>query len=220
MEYPILHNPGSIEQLMNKVRETDPPGTVDHDYLISLGFKREVDEGLLKLLRFLGFIDESGKPTFLWQKSHSGRDAPALLGKAVQAAYRTLFKTHPMAATEEGSVLMDFFRKNSSASDPDAAYMILTFKVLCDLSEFTGEPPIDDEEEKEPAPQPKKAKAPEPSETEVKGKKGKKEEETIGEVAARGTSPVLRLSINIDIDDSDPELRALAMKLLRKQLGD
>jgi hypothetical protein len=203
VKYPILHDPGSIELLLRTVCKTTPPKIVDHDYLLGLGFKRDVDEGLLKLLAFLGFIDEYGQPTVLWEKSLDPQQAPVLLGKSIRAAYSTLFNEFPDADSREGTVLMDFFRSSSGASDPDAAYMILTFKVLCDLAGFS-------EGGSAPAPEKPVSIPPEPV------KKIKPKTVTPAKV---DSIPDIRISINIDLDDrSDPELRTLAMKLLKKQL--
>jgi hypothetical protein len=208
MEYPVIHNPGSIELLLDKLHGTKSPRVVDYDFLTTLGFKREVDESLLMLLGFLGFIDDNNQPTILWEKSHDPDKAKVLLGKAVKAAYSSLFKAHPEAITEENSVLMEFFRSSSGASDPDAAYMILSFKVLCDLSEFDEKPPI---AQKKPEKKPKAIKKTPAAELpEAKSVTDK--------VASTDSSPVIRLSINIDIDESDPELRELTLKLIRKQL--
>lgn len=218
MKFPILHDPGSIDMLLRTVSRTDPPARVDHDYLVNLGFKREVDEGLLKLLEFLGFIDEGGHPTVLWV-NYSDPDGDAdILRSAIRKAYGELFDRYPRAFDQEGTILMDFFRSTSGASDNNTAYMILTFKVLCDLAEMGEEktdtkPPV----LKKPSPEPRK----EAAEEKKKKKKDKKEPE--GEEAAPVPSgkPVIRVSLNLDLDDgTDPELRDLVMKVLRRQLED
>ena len=222
MDFPILHDPGSIEMLLRTVGGNEPPRVVDHDYLVGLGFKREVDEGLLKLLFFLGFIDENGQPTPLWKNYGEMEDPAHLLRQAVRASYGALFAKNPRAYNEEGSVLMDFFRDKSSASDPDAAYMILTFKVLCDLAGF--DEAEDETVEPEAEPEPEK----------VETKEEKKATETAKDVPAgepasssqrqrqpadNEAGPVLRISINLDLDEkADPELRELVLRLLKKQL--
>ena len=201
MEYPILHDPGSIDLLLRTVYKSNPPELVDHDYLIGLGFKREVDEGLLKLLLFLGFIDENGRPSILWDKSRDPEKAPLLLGKSVMASYGFLFSEYPDAENQEGAALMEFFRSNTGASDQNVAYMILTFKVLCDLAKLPDKDSI-----KKPA---------EPAKKDAISKKAKKTAVS----PEPDSNPVIRISINIDLDDkSDPDLRNLAMKLLKKQL--
>lgn len=201
MEYPILHDPGSIDLLLRTVYKSNPPKIVDHDYLMGLGFKREVDEGLLKLLLFLGFIDENGQPSILWDKSRNPEQAPVLLGKSVMASYGSLFSEYPDAENQEGAALMEFFRSNTGASDREAAYMILTFKVLCDLAKLPDKDLI-----KEP---------PEPAKKAAVSKKAEKTAVS----PEPDSGAVIRISINIDLDDkSDPDLRDLAMKLLKKQL--
>ena len=205
MEYPVIHNPGSIELLLDKLHSTKSPRVVDYDFLATLGFKREVDESLLMLLGFLGFIDDNNQPTILWEKSYDPDKAKILLGKAVKAAYSSLFKAHPQAITEEGSILMEFFRSSTGASDPDTAYMILSFKVLCDLADFSEKTPIKEKKKPKQTERTPTAKLPEAKSDTHKA-------------ASKDSPPVIRLSINIDIDDSDPELRELALKLIRKQL--
>ncbi len=218
MEFPILHDPGSIELLINTVFRNEPPKLVDHDYLVSLGFKREVDEGLLKLLTFLGLIDENGQPSALWKKSRDPDQAVLQLGKAVKAAYGSLFSKFPNAYQEDGSVLMEFFRVETGDSDPNIAYMILTFKVLCDLAEVT-----EVESTAKPPKPVKKAAAVKKPDTRKKRKpaetnKTVKKEKTAGP-RERDAGPVIRMSINIDLDDrSDPDLKDLVMKLLKRQL--
>jgi len=209
MKFPILHDPGSIELLLSTVYKAKTPRVVDHDYLVGLGFKREVDEGLLKLLLFLGFIDENGQPSSLWDKSHDPAQASLLLTKSIRAAYSSLFSEYPEADKEEGSRLMEFFRNSTGASDPDAAYMILTFKVLCDLAELPGSKSKGKSTETVTVP----AAAPGLKKQKPKGPK------TPPVSSKPESKPVIRISINIDLDDkSDPDLRDLAMKLLKKQL--
>jgi len=207
MDYPILHDPGSIELLLSSVLKSSAPKVVDHDYLIDLGFKREVDEGLLKLLRFLGFIDDNGQPSALWDKSTDPKVAPKLLGTAVMAAYGSLFSEFPEAQDEEGANLMEFFRRNTGASDPNAAYMILTFKVLCDLAELPGGKPAAVNVKSSV-----KATAPKKTETQ-------KDKKPIVSSPEHPEGPLIRICLNIDLDkNSDPDLRDLAMRVLKKQL--
>ncbi|MCD4669385.1 MAG: DUF5343 domain-containing protein [Actinomycetia bacterium] len=213
MEFPILHDPGSIELLLSTVCKTDPPKLVDHDYLLNLGFKREVDDGLLKLLLFLGFIDENRQPSAIWEKSLDPEQAPRLLRNSVEAAYGLLFNQFPNAYQEDGSVLMEFFRVETGDSDPNVAYMILTFKVLCDLAGLSETEPV--EKSAKPA---KKAAATKKLDKSQKSKKNA-DKKNSSSPAEQHENPGIRISINIDLaGGSDPDLRDLVMKLLQRQL--
>jgi hypothetical protein len=206
MDFPILHDPGSIDMLLRTVSKTDPPRMVTHDYLVDLGFKREVDEGLLKLLVFLGFIDEQGHPTVLWVNYNDTDADSVILQDSIRKAYKGLFEKYPRAFEEEGTVLMDFFRNATGASDNNTAYMILTFKVLCDLAEM-GEEKKEQDSRKKPKPAP-----PPPPEK----KKQKAEAQAKAEPEGERT---LRVTLNLDIHrEAEPELYELVTKLLRRQL--
>ncbi len=197
MEFPILHDPGSIKLLMRTVSKTDPPEKVDHDYLVNLGFKREVDEGLLKLLSHLGFTDETGRPTTLWQKYNDTDSDAVLLEKAVRKAYDVLFAKYPEAYDVQGITLMEFFKETTGTSDNNAAYMILTFKVLCDLAHMSSE-----------------TAGTSSGKEETVHRKEKTDNET-----GENKRPVLRVTVDIDIDpDREPELYSLLVELLTKYL--
>ncbi len=214
MDFPILHDPGSIELLLSTVARTDPPKLIDHDYLVSLGFKREVDDGLLKLLLFLGFIDDNGQPSVLWKKSLDPKHAPQILRDSVRAAYGSLFKRFPDAHKEDGSILMEYFRVETGDSDPNVAYMILTFKVLCDLANLDLLNLADAEPGEKPAKPAKKAAS-----VKKPGKTQPADKVKAEVLPGQSGSPGIRISINIDLQDgSDPEFRDLVMKLLKKQL--
>lgn len=221
MNYPILHDPGSIDMLLRTVSKTDPPNLVDHDYLVNLGFKREVDEGLLRLLSFLGFIDEKGHPTVLWVDYNDTEADAGLLRNSIRKAYGGLFEKHPKAYEKEGTALMDFFRTASGASDNNAAYMTLTFKVLCDLAEMGEEK----KEEETPAGKRKTRPAPPPPPAK---KVDEPKKPVAGEPAAMPDSAPfredglpLRVTLNIDVDPGkDPEFYDAVLKLLRKRLTD
>ncbi len=214
MDFPILHDPGSIELLLSTVARTDPPKLVDHDYLVNLGFKREVDDGLLKLLLFLGFIDDNGQPSVLWKKSLDPKHAPQILRDSVRAAYGSLFNRFPDAHKEDGSVLMEYFRVETGDSDPNVAYMILTFKVLCDLANLDLLNLADAEPAEKPAKPGKKGASVKKSDKTKPA--GKVKTEVLRE---QQESPGIRISINIDLHDgSDTEFKDIVMKLLKKQL--
>lgn len=228
--FPAIHDPGIIEKLLDVIESRDPPGVVDIDFLESAGLRRETDEQLMQLLKFLGYLDDSQRPTNLWRQSRDRSRAPALLGNAVHAAYWKLFDRYPDAAeTTDGSTLMSFFREQTDADERTAAYMILTFKVLCDLSDFQAaqaEQPLPRREEAAgpPAPEP----PPEPEEeagaeeaAEAEGEGGpmvqpREMEPPPQEAQAAPEKIVLQLEVDVS---AEPELAELVKKVLRKRLG-
>lgn len=211
--FPAIHDPGIIEKLLDVIESRDPPKVVDIDFLESAGLRRETDEQLMQLLEFLGYVDENRRPTNLWRQSRDRSRAPALLGNAVQAAYWKLFDSYPDAAeTTDGSTLMSFFREQTEADERTAAYMILTFKVLCDLADFQAaqaEKDLPRREEPEEEADPEREK--EAEEPMVRPQEMER--------ASSGAAPekiVLQLEVDVS---AEPELAELVKRVLRKRLG-
>ncbi|MFO7948857.1 MAG: DUF5343 domain-containing protein [Candidatus Fermentibacteraceae bacterium] len=232
--FPAIHDPGIIEKLLDVIESRDPPNVVDIDFLDSAGLRRETDEQLMQLLEFLGYLDEAHRPTNLWRQSRDGTRAPALLGNAVHAAYWKLFDRYPDAAeTTDGSTLMSFFREQTDADERTAAYMILTFKVLCDLSDFQAAQaeeslPRREEAAGQPAPEPETTPEPEPEEeggaeeaVEPEGDGGPmvqpREMERPPETPRPAPEKIV-LQLEVDVS-AEPELAELVKKVLRKRLG-
>lgn len=226
--FPAIHDPGIIEKLLDVIESRDPPGVVDINFLESAGLRRETDEQLMHLLEFLGYLDDSHRPTNLWRQSRDRSRAPALLGSAVHAAYWKLFDRYPDAAeTTDGSTLMSFFREQTDADERTAAYMILTFKVLCDLSDFQAaqaEQPLPRREEAagQPAPEPETPPEPEGEAAEPEGEGGpmvQPREMERPPQAAQAAPEKIVLQLEVDVS-SEPELAELVKRVLRRRLGD
>lgn len=105
------------------------------------------------MLAFLGFTDKDKCPTDIWSRFVESEDYALILGEAVLAAYDALFGEHSDAAELESKVLMIYFSDNSDVSGQESAYVTLTFKVLCDLSEFPVPTPEVEEKIEDTAPE-------------------------------------------------------------------
>jgi hypothetical protein len=196
--YPSVHDPGSIEVLLKKIAEGKAPKVVNADWIEASGFKRQQDENLHGLLLFLGFIDDNSAPTNLWAAYGGDKNMPRLLGNLIKSGYHRIFKDIRIEE-RDGQALMAFFKKETGASDAISAYMVLTFRVLCDLAVIEEIPPAEPER---PAPKPAAARS------------------NLESVPAFVDGPVpVKLTLEIDIR-TDPELRFLLKKLLQKQLGE
>lgn len=134
--YPMIYDPGCIERLFNKIQSAETPEIIGNEFLKEAGFKREVDESLLMMLTSLGFIDDYNRPSEIWNKYREKDKASMVLGDAITVAYWKLFQENPEAYKMDESILMTFFKKESGGSDRNAAFMVLTFDVLCDLADF------------------------------------------------------------------------------------
>ncbi len=237
MNFPGIHNPGSIETLLNKISSIEVPKLVDEAYLRDIGFVRDVDIRLLDMLAFLGFTCEDNTPAKIWNDFIESGGNPLILGQAVLTAYEPLFKEYSDAADLESKYLMVYFTDNSDDTGQEAAYVTLTFKVLCDLAEFPEEKeelileehePVDEITEEaiteiaEEVEEEEVADEIEPQvEPEIITESTPALQET--EAADIPTEKKIKISICIDIDDDledDPDLKSKLFVLINKKLNE
>lgn len=208
--YPAVRDPGSMELLFRNIRSTEPPDKITADYLAQIGFRRQSDVKLLELLFFLGFIDNNLSPSELWKSAKGSDDASfaSLLAGALTKAYSKVFQRYPAGGPIDGKVLMTLFREETGVSDTEAAYMVLTLQVLCDIADFSKA-------------EGKKAIKPPPA-VPAASEEHKEPVQTLPDVpdepAPRIEIPREGLSLNITIppDAMDKEMTEIVKVLLRK----
>jgi hypothetical protein len=216
MEYfPAVRDPGSIDLLLNFIRQNTPPPLIDVEYLRNAGFRRDGDNALVDLLVFLGFTDADGRPASMW-KAYAADRAGRLLPEAVRRSYARLYDVFPDPEARDADELMPFFRKLTGSPDTDLAFMILTFRVLRDIAGPVPPPA--------PAPAAAPAAALRPSPAGLHPHMAQPAQ-AAKIMPDRGSGMRIeqtgdtRLKITIEVDGAgDPELAALVKALLARAL--
>lgn len=142
--------PGKIKTLFKKIRTTGVPPTVDKKWLGSIGLTKSSDASLLSILKFLKFVDDSGKPMEIWNECRSSNKSKSVIGKVVRKAYSGLFNTYPNAHVQSEEDVKNYMLSRTGKSERVIELMYQTFSNLCSLGDFTGrpEPKKGDETEK------------------------------------------------------------------------
>ncbi len=86
------------------------------------------------------FVDSSGKPTERWQNYRNKSKSPEVLGEAIRDGYKELFNTYPDANRKDNEALRNYFAANTALADRAISAMLSTFKALCELASFDGDP--------------------------------------------------------------------------------
>ncbi|MGI9861909.1 DUF5343 domain-containing protein [Moorella naiadis] len=130
--------PSRISELLSKIRETGiPTKKVTKEWLDALGFKSKNDYTLLRVLKFIQFVDTSSFPSDLW-KDYRGANYKSVLAKGIRNGYADLFATYPDAHIRGNKDLEDFFATKSSLGKSTISRAITTFKALCALADFSA----------------------------------------------------------------------------------
>jgi hypothetical protein len=139
-EYQYTTVPGKLEEFLSKIRQIGVPSKTTYKWLESVGFKSTNDRSLIRVLKFIGFIDDSRSPTELWQK-YRGKNHQQILAQGVQQGYRELFEIYPDAHERSSEELESYFSTQSTAGKQVISKTVSTFQTLCGLADFKSAVP-------------------------------------------------------------------------------
>jgi hypothetical protein len=152
-DLPYLPTYKNVGKLFEKIAAAKTPDTFTHPFLYeTLGLKSVGDRPLIPLLKSLGFLDQSGKPTaqyhLLKNKSTSGR----AIAEAVRSAYEPLFAANENAHRLTPDELKGLVAQVSGADTKMTAKICGTLNGLIKLADFSpsaaeGNGGSDEEEE-------------------------------------------------------------------------
>ena len=144
------------------MRRSPVPDKATRGWLKSVGFRGGNDSYILRVLRYIEFIDSSGLPTDHWKQYKDPTKAKAVLAQAIRNGYKELFDTYSDANRKDREAIYSFFSGKTGKAKKTVNYMVNTFVNLCRLTDFEAETPeIKKPEEPKPPEQilPKEIKA-------------------------------------------------------------
>ena len=137
-DYPYSLVPGKLREILSKIRSLGIPAKANLKWLESIGYKSKNDRTMITVLKFIRFIDTSGKPSELWLK-YRGRDNEKVLAQGISEGYAELFATYPDAYKRGQNELENFFSTHTTAGKQVIGKTVSTFRTLCDLAKFDEE---------------------------------------------------------------------------------
>lgn len=138
-QFPYTVSPLKLKDLLGRIHQLGVPASAGIKWLSSIGFTSSNDRTMVPVLRFIGFTDSRDSPTQRWRDYRS--DQPKrVLAEGIREGYAELFSTYPDAHQRSDAELKSFFKTHSSAGEQAIAKTVSTFRVLCELADFGGEP--------------------------------------------------------------------------------
>lgn len=150
-DYPYIMGPNILKRFIQEIPSTGVPDRMTTVELESRGYKSHNYRVIIPILKFISFVDASGKPTDSWTNYRNKEKSGAVMAQCVRAAYSDLFKTYANAQDKDSEALRNFFSTRVKGSDNVLNWTVGTFKALCELSDFkaTGTDSGSGEEEEE-----------------------------------------------------------------------
>ena len=134
--YPYHVNTANVKKFLDHIQSAGVPTKVTFQYITSVGFKSKNDRAILTVLKFIGFVDNSGVPTAVWRAYRNKSQSTKVLAGALKKAYQTLFDTYPDANRKDNEALRNFFSSHTSVSENTIVLMVRTFKTMSDMGDF------------------------------------------------------------------------------------
>ncbi|KUI04451.1 DUF5343 domain-containing protein [Mycobacterium sp. IS-3022] len=129
---------GKLSLLLKKIRETGIPPKANTAWLKSMGFNGGNDTTMLRVLRYIGFIDAASAPTPAWSE-YRGRDHKEVLGRAIKTGYQDLYAVYPDAHDQPNTDLAHVFSTSTKSGKAVVDKMVATFKALVAEAEFSSD---------------------------------------------------------------------------------
>lgn len=138
-DFPYTLVTGKLKSFLEKIQQAGRPDIVDKKWLASLGFHASNDATIIPILKFIGFVDQSGKPIDnIWLAYRGDKSrARKVLAEGICGGYAELFQTYPDAHQRSDSDLKSFFSTRSTAGAQVVSKTVTTFRTLCELADFS-----------------------------------------------------------------------------------
>lgn len=138
-ELPYLASYKNVETVFQRIASAKKPDTFSTQFLYeTLGLKSSTDRPLIALLRTLGFIDASGKPTTDYDALKNPSRAPYAIGAAIRRAYAPLFAANESAHALPADQLRGLISQVAGTDDGMTKRIAWTLAALLKAAKFDG----------------------------------------------------------------------------------
>lgn len=132
---PYVPNYGKIKPLFEKISSARVPDAFTQAYLAdTLGMKSGGDRPLIPLLKALGLVDTSGKPTANYSLLKNSERAGPTLAEGIGRAFAPLFAANENAYKLSGDALKGLISQVAGSDDEVTRRTAGTFRTLVEIA--------------------------------------------------------------------------------------
>lgn len=146
-EVPYMMSVTNLHKILDAIQRAGAPEVFHLDFLKDLGFKGSNDRGAVKLLKYLGMLDGSGRPQASYREFMDQTKAKHILANRMRVAFDDLFTADRNANTKSVEQLRGWFKTKTGSGDAVAQKMASTFRSLAAYANWDGAPAAATEEE-------------------------------------------------------------------------
>jgi hypothetical protein len=136
---PYMPSVKNLHKILDAAQHASVPEAFSYEFLRDLGFSSSNDRSIIKLLKYLGMLDSSGRPQNSYKDFVDHTKTKPVLAERLKAAYDDLYTSHKKAHEKSADELKGWFKSKTGKGDSVAWKMATTFKSLADYADFTKE---------------------------------------------------------------------------------
>jgi hypothetical protein len=133
---PYMPSVKNLHSILDAAQHASVPETFSYEFLRDLGFSSSNDRSVIKVLKYLGMLDTSGRPQTSYKDFVDHTKTRQILAQRLKAAYDDLYTSHKQAHEKTVDELKGWFRSKTGKGDAVAWKMATTFKSLADYADF------------------------------------------------------------------------------------
>ena len=146
---PYMPSVKNLHTILDKIQHAAVPEAFGYDFLRDLGFTSSNDRSIVKLFKYLGFLDASGRTQTSYKDFVDNTKTKLVLAERLKSAFDDLYTSNKKAQDMTVEQLKGWFRSKTGKGDAVAKKMATTFKTLADYADFSGIPHKEPEKIKE-----------------------------------------------------------------------
>lgn len=146
IDVPYMPSLKNLHKILDKIQHAAVPEAFTYEFLRDLGFSSSNDRSILKILKYLGFLDASGRPQSSYRDFVDHTKTKHTLAERIQVVFDDLYTSNKKAHDKTVDDLKGWFKSKTGKGDAVALKMASTFKSLAQYADFS--------KAKAPSPQP------------------------------------------------------------------
>jgi hypothetical protein len=154
VEVPYMASVKNLHKILDAIQHAAVPPSFSYEFLKDLGFSSSNDRAIIKIFKYLGFLDASGRPQNSYKEFVDHTKTKHVLAERLQIAFDDLYTSNKKAQEKTVDELKGWFKSKTGKGDAVATKMASTFKSLASYADFSkekkkSEPKVEAEEKQE-----------------------------------------------------------------------
>lgn len=126
----------NLPSILDKTQHAAVPEAFGYDFLKDMGFTSSNDRGVVKIFKYLGFLDSSGRPQAAYRDFVDHNKTKKVLAQRLMIAFDDLYNSNKKAHDKSVDELKGWFKTKTGKGDAVALKMASTFKCLASYADF------------------------------------------------------------------------------------